>query len=74
MKLDLRSIYRFTPVESDGALPSGGDIYYECDCGDIVSSVSFIAAACRCGNLKGGQGSVTVADATRIKPMRGKLR
>ncbi|MCE9569872.1 MAG: hypothetical protein K8R10_07680 [Rhodocyclales bacterium] len=74
MKLDLRSIYRFAPVESDGSLPSGGDIYYECECGDIVSSVSHIAAACQCGNLKGGQGSVRVDDAARVKPMRGKLR
>jgi hypothetical protein len=74
VKIDLRSIYRFTPLESADKLPSGGDIYYECQCGDIVSSVSHIAAACQCGNLKGGQGSVTVSDAARVKPMRGKLR
>ena len=74
MKIDLRSIYRFTPVEPADTLPSGGDIYYECACGDIVSSVSHIAAACQCGNLKGGQGSIKVDDATRVKPMRGKLR
>jgi hypothetical protein len=74
VKIDLRSIYRFTPVEPADTLPSGGDIYYECACGDIVSSVSHIVAACQCGNLKGGQGSVAVADAARVKPMRGKLR
>ena len=37
MKIDLRSIYRFQPIEYSGALPSGGDVYYECECGDIVS-------------------------------------
>ena len=74
MKIDLRSIYRFTPVDPADTLPSGGDIYYECACGDIVSSVSYIAAACECGNVKGGQGSATVQDAARVKPVRGKLR
>ena len=76
MKIDLRKIYRFTPLDHapGAALPSGGDIYYECECGDIVSSVSHVAAACQCGNLKGGQGSVEVGDPARVKPVRGKLR
>jgi hypothetical protein len=74
MKIDMRSIYRFQPIEYSGALPSGGDVYYECECGDIVSSVSFVKAACTCGNLAGGQGSVTVQSAEKVKPLRGKLR
>jgi hypothetical protein len=74
MKINLRTIYRFHPIEHSGTLPSGGDVYYECECGDIVSSVSFIKAACQCGNLEGGQGSVTVQAAEKVKPLRGKLR
>ena len=74
MKIDLRSIYRFQPIEHSGALPSGGDVYYECECGDIVSSVSFIKAACECGNVAGGQGSVAIQAAEKVKPLRGKLR
>ncbi len=74
MKIDMRSIYTFSPVAFDGALPSGGDIYYECSCGSIVSSVSFIKAACECGNLSGGQGSIAVQDPAKVKPLRGKLR
>jgi hypothetical protein len=74
MKIDMRSIYTFSPVEFEGNLPSGGDIYYECTCGSIVSSVSFIKAACECGNLSGGQGSTAVQDPAKVKPLRGKLR
>jgi hypothetical protein len=74
MKIDMRSIYTFSPVPHEGALPTGGDIYYECDCGKIVSSVSFLKAACDCGNIAGGQGSVTVKEPARVKPLRGKLR
>jgi hypothetical protein len=74
MKIDMRSIYTFSPVTYEGALPTGGDIYYECSCGSIVSSVSFIKAACECANVKGGQGSVTVDDPAKVKPLRGKLR
>lgn len=74
MKIDLRSIYRFHPVEYTGALPSGGDVYYECDCGDIVSSVSFVQAACKCGNLVGADGSVTIQSPEKLTPLRGKLR
>ena len=74
MKIDLRTIYRFQQIEQTGALPTGGDVYYECECGDIVSSVSFIKAACQCGNLTGGHGSVTVKSAEKVKALRGKLR
>jgi hypothetical protein len=74
MKIDMRSIYTFSPVPFEGTLPTGGDIYYECECGSIVSSVSFIKAACTCGNVAGGQGSVSVTDPAKVKPLRGKLR
>lgn len=74
MKVDLRSIYRFEPIEHSGPLPSGGDVYYECHCGHIVSSVSFIKAACECGNVSGGQGTVTVQSPEKVKALRGKLR
>ena len=74
MKIDLRTIYRFQQIEFSGALPSGGDVYYECECGDIVSSVSFVKTACKCGNLAGGHGSVTIKLPEKLKPLRGKLR
>lgn len=74
MKIDLRTIYRFQPIEYSGSLPTGGDVYYECECGDIVSSVSFIKAVCTCGNVTGGQGSVTIQSPEKVKPLRGKLR
>ncbi|MCK9388078.1 MAG: hypothetical protein M0Q22_06765 [Sulfuritalea sp.] len=74
MKIDLRSIYRFHPIEGADGLPSGGDVYYECECGDIVSSVSFVKAACKCGNVAGGHGSVTTQSPEKVKPLRGKLR
>jgi hypothetical protein len=74
MKIDMRSIYTFNPVAFEGPLPSGGDIYYECTCGSIVSSVSFIKTACDCGNLSGGQGNITVQEPGKVKPLRGKLR
>ena len=74
MKIDLRTIYRFQPMEYSGGLPTGGDVYYECECGDIVSSVSFVKAACKCGNLTGGQGTVTIQSPDKVKPLRGKLR
>lgn len=74
MKIDLRTIYRFQPIEHSGTLPNGGDVYYECECGDIVSSVSFVKAACKCGNMAGGQGNVTIQSPEKVKPLRGKLR
>ena len=74
MKIDLRTIYRFQPIDHSGTLPSGGDVYYECECGDIVSSVSFVKAACKCNNIEGSAGTVTVKSPEKVKPLRGKLR
>ena len=77
MKLDMRKIYRFEPIGrmADGGLPQGGDVYYECgSCKDIVSSVSHIKAACGCGNLSGGGGTVAVKSPEQVTPMRGKLK
>jgi hypothetical protein len=77
MKLDLRKIYRFAPIDRDagGALPKGGDVYYECgSCKDVVSSVSHIAAICGCGNLNGGGGQIEVKQPDQVTPLRGKLK
>lgn len=77
MKLDLRKIYRFEPMDhaAGNPLPTGGDIYYECvACGHVVSSVTHLAAVCECGNLSGKQGSVEVKAPEKVKPVRGKLR
>ncbi len=77
MKLDLRKIYRFDPIERqpDGGLPKGGDVYYECSsCKDVVSSVSHIAAACTCGNLTGGGGNTEIKTPDQVTPLRGKLK
>jgi hypothetical protein len=58
LNIDMRKIYNFYPVEpapNPAALPTGGDLYYEClDCLVIVNSVPHIKAACACGNLEGG--------------------
>ena len=77
IKLDLRKIYRFEPIPlvADGSLPSGGDIYYECQtCKKVVSSVTHIPDACECGNLSGSKGDLTVREPDKVKPMRGKLK
>lgn len=77
MKLDLRKIYRFEPLDhvTGSPLPVGGDVYYECvDCGHVVSSVTHLPAACDCGNLSGKQGAVEVRAPEKVKPVRGKLR
>lgn len=77
MKLDLRKIYKFDAVElaAEEALPAGAGFYYECaECTHVVSSVPFIATACECGNISGNSGKVTIRDAAKIKPLRGKLR
>lgn len=74
MKIDLRTIYRFEPVPHTGELPRGGDIYYECACGAVVSSVSFTPVKCECGNVTGGKGEIAIQDPAKIKPLRGKLR
>lgn len=77
MKIDLRKIYRFEPIprQSDGNLPRGGDVYFECtDCGHVVSSVSHLPARCECGNLSGGEGIITIKAEDKVTPLRGKLR
>lgn len=74
--LDLRKIYRFTPiVPAPATVPAAGDIYVEClDCTAIVSSVPRIPMACVCGNLQGKDGTLEIRDATRISVVRGKLK
>ncbi|HTJ96149.1 MAG TPA: hypothetical protein VL381_01670 [Rhodocyclaceae bacterium] len=77
MKIDLRKIYRFTPMEhlAGSALPSGGDIYYECTiCNGVISSVPRIASACECGNLSGNGGEAVIKEADKVNPVRGKLK
>lgn len=78
LKVNLRKIYSFYPVEpvpDPAALPTSGDIYYEClDCTEIVNSVPFIKSACDCGNLEGSGGKLNVKDPVRVRVVRGKLR
>ncbi len=77
LNLDLRKIYRFTPVtlKPSEPLPTGAMYYYEClDCQGIVNSVPHTSAACPCGNLSGGNGQVEIRDATRMSVMTGKLK
>jgi hypothetical protein len=77
VKIDLRKIYRFTPMDhAPGApLPSGGDIYYECTvCNGVISSVPRIASACECGNLTGNGGEAVIKEADKVNPVRGKLK
>ena len=77
MKIDLRKIYRFDPINhpAGAALPTGGDIYYECtECKQVVSSVPHIVAHCECGNLNGKGGKVDIKDVAKVMPVRGKLR
>ncbi|MBS1190351.1 MAG: hypothetical protein H6R10_2143 [Rhodocyclaceae bacterium] len=77
-KVDLRKIYNFYPLDQKadpGNLPTGGDVYYEChECRGIVSSVTFIKAACECGNLEGNKGEVTVKEPARVTVVRGRLK
>jgi hypothetical protein len=76
--IDMRKIYNFRPVEpapDSAALPTGGDLYYEClDCTMVVNSVPFIQAACTCGNLQGNAGSLDVKNPARVRVVRGKLK
>ncbi|MCL2076255.1 MAG: hypothetical protein FWH15_07435 [Betaproteobacteria bacterium] len=76
--VDLRKIYKFHAIEpapSPDALPSGGDLYYECaDCNDIVPSVIRIRVSCVCGNLCGQSGKLEIKDAAKVKVMRGVLK
>lgn len=78
MKIDMRKIYNFYPLEpapEPDALPVGGDLYYECtECSDIVSSVPRIKSACHCGNLSGNGGVLQVKDPTKVRVVRGKLK
>ena len=78
LNIDMRKIYNFYPFGEtiDPAnLPSGGDLYYECqDCAGIISSVSHIKSACTCGNLAGGGGRVDVRDPERVNVVRGRLK
>ena len=78
LNIDLRKIYSFHPVEptpDPSALPSGGDLYYEClDCTAIVNSVPHIQAVCACGNLTGGGGKLVVKNPARVRVVRGKLK
>jgi len=77
MKIDLRKIYRFEAMNhaAGEALPTGGDVYYECtECSHVVSSVPHIVAHCECGNLNGKGGKVEIKDAGKVKPVRGKLK
>ena len=77
MKLDLRKIYRFEPMDhvAGQVLPVGGDIYYEClECRGMMSSVTYAAMTCDCGNLSGKQGAVEVKSPEKVSPVRGKLR
>ncbi len=77
MKLDMRKIYRFEPVETRAGepLPTGSGIFYECaECKDVVSSVPFILVKCECGNLQGNGGTLNVKDASKVTPMKGTLK
>ncbi|MCX7175872.1 MAG: hypothetical protein NT159_18490 [Proteobacteria bacterium] len=77
MKLDLRKIYKFEALELvvGAALPSGGDVFYECTkCKSVVSSVPYTPAECECGNLKGNKGSIKIGDPSLVKPVRGRLK
>lgn len=77
MKLDLRKIYKFEALVLDAgaALPSGGDVFYECaKCNNVISSVPYTPAECECGNLKGNQGAINIGDPSLVKPVRGRLK
>lgn len=77
LNLDLRKIYRFSPMVLDPSepLPTGAMYYYECmDCQGIVNSVPHTPASCPCGNLSGGGGRVEIRDAARMSVMTGKLK
>lgn len=78
LNIDLRKIYNFRLVEpapDPAALPTGGDIYYECtECTVIVSSVPHVKAACACGNLAGTGGILDVKNPALVRVVRGKLK
>lgn len=76
--IDLRKIYRFSPVvpaPAAGSFPAGAMYYYEClDCQAIVNSVPHTPAKCVCGNLAGGNGSIEIRNPERVRVMTGKLK
>ena len=76
--LDMRKIYNFYPIQptpDPANLPTGGDVYYECaDCSAIVNSVPFIKSACKCGNLEGNAGKLSVKDPNKVVAVKGKLK
>ena len=78
LNIDMRKIYNFQPIEPTPApenLPTGGDIYYEClDCSAIINSLPYIASACSCGNLEGGDGKLSVKSPTLVQAVRGTLK
>lgn len=78
LNIDMRKIYNFYPIEpapAAGNLPTGGEFYYEClDCLAIVNSVPHIKAACVCGNLTGGGGTLSVKNPERVRVVKGKLK
>jgi len=77
LNLDLRKIYRFTPVtlKPTDALPVGAMYYYEClECQVIVNSAPHTPAQCACGNLSGGDGRIDIRDPSRMRVMTGKLK
>lgn len=78
LNIDLRKIYRFSPLVPAPApdkLPTGAMYYYECmECQSVVSSVPHTPSKCACGNLSGTGGKLDVKDASRLKVMTGKLK
>lgn len=78
LNIDMRKIYNFYSIEpapDSAALPTAGDIYYEClDCTMIVNSMPHIKSACACGNLSGSGGKLEVMDPTRVRVVKGKLK
>jgi len=78
LTIDMRKIYHFYPVEpapDPAALPTGGDLYYEClECSAVINSLPHIKATCVCGNLAGSDGVLTVANPARVRVVRGKLK
>ncbi|NHC06995.1 hypothetical protein [Azonexus fungiphilus] len=78
LNIDMRKIYNFYPVEpapAPDALPTSGDLYYEClDCSVVVNSVPHIKAACACGNLQGSGGKLEIKDPVRVRVVKGKLK
>ncbi len=78
MAIDFRKIYNFYPIpdkEGTGKLPTGGDVYYECqNCKGLVLSVSFIPSKCECGNITANKGKSEIKDPSKVIAMTGKLK